>query len=233
MEKNLDLLLSVPLFRDLSHKELERIWDISIHHLYSKKQIIFVEGDETTAIYFIQDGFVKTYKTDVNGHEHIVSLLQPGDMFPHTGFFNSQYPATAEAITDTHLIVIPVRLFEELMISTPTIAVKVMRVMSEKILELQEQLQELTGHDVQNRGLTFLLKLAEKYGENINGAVHINIPMTHQEFASAIGTTRETVNRLLNRLRKEGLVEMGRNKFIIRNYDALKQRCHNGMGGTS
>jgi CRP/FNR family cyclic AMP-dependent transcriptional regulator len=101
-----------------------------------------------------------------------------------------------------------------------------MRVMSEKILELQKQLQELTGHDAQNRGLSFLLKLAEKYGENINGSVHINIPMTHQEFASAIGTTRETINRLLNRLRKEGLVEMESNKLIIHDYDALKQRCH-------
>jgi CRP/FNR family transcriptional regulator, cyclic AMP receptor protein len=227
MEKNLDLLRSVSLFRDLSHEELERIWDIATHRHYNKKQIIFVEGDRKTVIYFIQDGLVKTYKTDENGHEHIVSLLQTGDMFPHTGFFNSSpYPATAETITDTHLIAIPVNVFEELMISTPTIAVKVMRVMSEKILELQKQLQELTGHDAQNRGLSFLLKLAEKYGENINGSVHINIPMTHQEFASAIGTTRETVNRLLNRLRKEGLVEMERNKLIIHDYDSLKQRCH-------
>ncbi|WP_245739699.1 helix-turn-helix domain-containing protein [Thermoflavimicrobium dichotomicum] len=74
--------------------------------------------------------------------------------------------------------------------------------------------------------MSFLLKLAEKYGENINGTVYIDIPMTHQEFACAIGTTRETVNRLLNRLRKEGIMEMGRNKFIIRDYNALKQHCH-------
>lgn len=226
MEKKIALLNSIPLFRNLSLEELERIWDIAIHHQYDKKQIIFLEGDKTSAIYFIQDGLVKTYKTDENGHEHIVSLLQSGDMFPHTSFFKSHYPATAETIIDTHLIAIPIKLFEELMTSTPTIALKVMRMMSEKILELQEQLQELTGHSVQQRGLIFLLKLAEKYGENKNGTIYIHIPMTHQEFACAIGTTRETVNRMLNRLRKEGLVEMGRNKFVIRDYHALKERCH-------
>ncbi|WP_124726778.1 Crp/Fnr family transcriptional regulator [Staphylospora marina] len=227
MTENLDLLRSVSLFQELSDEELERIREIASHRRYNKKNIIFVEGDKKTAIYLIQDGIVKTYKTDENGHEHIVSLLQSGDLFPHTGFFHSSpYPATAETITDTRLIAIPVHEFEELVISTPAIAIKVMRAMSEKIWELQTKLQELTGHDAQHRGLFFLLKLAENYGETLNGSVHINIPMTHQEFASVIGTTRETVNRLLNRLRKEGLVEMKRNKLIIHDYDALKRRCH-------
>ncbi|WKL04931.1 cyclic nucleotide-binding domain-containing protein [Paenibacillus amylolyticus] len=54
---------------------------------------------------------VKAYKTDENGHEQIVSFLKTGDMFPHTGFLTHPYPATAEAITPTELLAIPVRLF--------------------------------------------------------------------------------------------------------------------------
>lgn len=54
------------------------------------------------------------------------------------------------------------------------------------------------------------------------GNMHINNPMTHQEFASTFGTTRETVTRLFNQLRKENLLETPRSGFVILDYEALK-----------
>jgi CRP/FNR family transcriptional regulator len=178
-------------------------------------------------VYFILDGLVKAFKTDENGNEHIVSFLKTGDMFPHTGFFNQNpYPATAEVIVDTQLLAIPVRSFEQLLTSIPAISIKLMRAMSEKIRELQGKLQELTGNDVQDRGLLFLLKLAENYGTLRNGFVYIDVPMTNQEFADTIGSTRETVNRLINQLRKEDILETSRSGYVILDYDALKNWSH-------
>jgi CRP/FNR family transcriptional regulator len=227
MAENIEILRLVPIFRELTNEELERVWDISIQRLHRKRTVIFTEGSDKEAVFFIQDGLVKTFKTDENGNEHIVSFLKTGDMFPHTGFFNSNpYPATAEAIVDTRLLAIPVRSFDQLLTDTPMMAIKVMRVMSEKIKELQEKLQQLTGHDVQDRGISFLLKLAENYGTVKDGHIHIHLPMTHQEFANVIGTTRETVNRLINQLRKEDILEPHRDGFIIRDFEALKNWSH-------
>lgn len=228
MKDKIDMLGMVTLFRDLTHEELERVIGIAIQRTYRKKTVVFTEGSDKEAVFFIQEGLVKAFKTDENGHEHIVSFLKSGDMFPHTGFFNQNpYPATTETVVNTQLLAIPVRSFEQLMMDTPAIAIKVMRVMSEKIKELQEKLQELTGHDVQDRGLSFLLKLAENHGtENKDGTLRINIPMTHQEFANAIGTTRETVNRFMNQLRKEGIIDPHRNGYAILNYEALKNWPH-------
>lgn len=129
---------------------------------------------------------------------------------------------------DTRLLAIPVRSFEQLMMKTPSIAIKVMRVLGEKIRELQEKLQDITGHDVQDRGILFLLNLAENYGKvkNGDGAVHIDVPMTHQEVANAIGTTRETVNRLFNQLRKDGILESNRHGMIIYDMEDLQNRAH-------
>jgi len=227
MKEKIEALRLVPLFRDLTQEELERIWEIAIQRCYRKRTAIFTEGSDKEAVYFIQDGLVKTFKTDQNGHEHIVSFLRTGDMFPHTGFFNqTPYPATAEAILHTQLLAIPVQSFEKLIMDTPAIAIKVMRVMSKKIRELQEKLQEITGHDVQDRGLLFLLKLVENYGTVKNGIVHVDAPMTNQEFANTIGTTRETVNRLINQLRKEDILEPHRNGYTILDYEALKNWSH-------
>jgi CRP-like cAMP-binding protein len=210
------------IFRDLNAQEMERVLEICIQRQYRKKTTIFHEGDTKEAVFFIQDGLVKTYKTDENGHEQIVSFLKAGDMFPHVGFFNANpYPATAETLVDTQLIAVPLRSFEHLLLSTPTIAVKVMTVLANKIIELQNKLQEFTGQDVNNRALSFLLHLADKHGEIKGDTVHIDLPITHLEFANSIGTTRETVNRLLNTLRKENIIETHRNGFIILDFDAL------------
>ncbi len=223
MKNELEILRKVPLFRDLTDEELEQIQAITIQRSYRKRTVVFTEGDDKEAVYFIQDGLVKAFKTDENGNEHIVSFLHAGEMFPHTGLFNQHpYPATTEVIVDTKLLAIPVRSFEQLLVRIPEISIKVMRGLSTKIEELQRKLQELTGNDVQDRSVSFLVTLAEKHGTLKDGAIHINVPMTNQEFASTIGTTRETVNRMINHMRKEGIIETDRNGYIIQDIERLK-----------
>jgi CRP/FNR family cyclic AMP-dependent transcriptional regulator len=217
------MLKLVPLFHDLNAQELERVEEITMQRFFNKKTVIFTEGSDKEAVFFIREGLVKAYKTDENGHEQIVSFLKTGDMFPHIGLFNRDpYPATTEAIVNTYLLAIPVRLFEQLLVNTPSIAIKVLRVMDAKIKELQEKLQAFTGQDVNHRALSFLLKLAEQHGEKEGNTVYIELPITHQEFANAVGTTRETINRLLNQLRKDDIIQTERNRITIYNIEALK-----------
>jgi CRP/FNR family transcriptional regulator len=224
MTETIQILKSVPLFRNLVPEELARIADIVIQRIFSKKSVIFIEGSDKEAVFFIRSGLVKTYKTDENGHEQIVSFLKEGDMFPHIGLFNKNpYPATAETIVDTVLLAIPVHQFEHLLMDTPSIAVKTLGVLGDKIRELQEKIQEMSGQDVNQRAVSLLVKLAEQHGVNKNGHIHIEVPLTHQEFASTVGTSRETINRLLNHLRKEQIIDVERSRVIVLDLDALIQ----------
>lgn len=218
------VLRLVPIFRDLDEEEMDRIAKIAITRFVRKKSIIFIEGYDKEAVYFIQDGLVKAYKTDEEGNEQIVSLLQTGDMFPHTGFFNQEpYPATAETLVDSYLVAIPVQAFEQLILEMPTISMKVIDVMGAKIRELQQKLQQFAGHNVNGRILSFLLQLADKHGERKGTHIHIDLPVTNQELANSIGTTRETVNRLLNQLKKQKILQSNRSEIVILDIEALKQ----------
>lgn len=219
-------LSRVPLFRELNQEELQRLELISSIRHYSKKTPVFYEGAEREAIYFVLRGLVKTFKTDENGHEQIITILKTGDLFPHTGFFDgAPYPATAETIGDSRLLSIPVRPFEQLILSVPSISIKLMRVMSSRIMELQQRLHDFTGHDAAERVVLFLMKLAEDYGRvDDQEAVRIAIPLTNQELANAVGTTRETVNRLVSLLRKEGLLIADRTGFTIPDKEKLLRR---------
>lgn len=213
----------IDMFQDLSAAELDELSRTAIERSFPKKTIIFHEGSEREAVYFIAEGLVKTYKTDENGHEQIVSFLREGQMFPHTGFFDtSPYPATAETIVNTMLLAVPVQSFERMLIKHPSMAVKIMRVMSRKIQELQVKLQEISGQDVHERTLSFLLNIAEHYGTRNEAGIRVAVPMTNQDIANAIGTSRESVNRLLNQLRKEGIIEKDRRGFVIHSIDSLR-----------
>lgn len=227
VETNQQFLGKTPLFHDLTEQELERVAEIAISRNIPRRNIVFSEGSEKESVYFIKKGLIKTFKTDENGHDQIVSFLSAGDMFPHIGLFNPHpYPATAEAIVDSRLLAIPVSQFESLMLSTPSIAIKMMTVMGDKIRELQEKIQGLTGQDVKHRVITLLLQLADQLGKNKGNICVIDLPMTNQEFANSVGTTRETVNRLLSQLNKEELLEAGRNRILIFDMRRLREQLN-------
>src|SRR5690625_5244199 len=130
-------LQGFPLFKNLSDFEIEPIIDIAMRKVYQDGTHIFMQGDELTNVYFIQEGLVKIYKTDINGKEQIVNILQSGDMFPHQGFFRQDnYPAHAEAINEIVLFYIPIKAFEDLLIMHPEISIKIFRVLGDIIVEI-------------------------------------------------------------------------------------------------
>lgn len=221
-----EILYRVPFFRELDEQEWNKIHDIAFRKSFACRTLIFRQGEPREAVYFICKGTVKIYKLDRDGNEQIINLLTAGDMFPHVGFFDgAPYPATAEVLEPAELLVIPIKAFEQALLETPTIAIKVMRVMGQKLLDLQAKLLELTMHDVHQRLISILLRLTAKHGKQEGGTIELTLPLTHQELANMAGTTRETVNRLLNQLKKEGILQIDRKKITLLQPDALRRRA--------
>src|SRR5687768_11142473 len=87
-------LSDVPLFKELSDEELEPFIKIALTRFYKQKMYVFMQDDPLDRVFFIHSGKIKIYKTDFSGKEQIVSVLEPGEMFRHAGFFrNGNFPA--------------------------------------------------------------------------------------------------------------------------------------------
>lgn len=225
MSTKLPFLRKIQLFVELDEQELSRLDEITLKRTYRKNAHIFMEGEPRQAVFFIQKGIVKIYRIDPDGNEQVVSFLKEGDMFPHTGFFDAMpYPANAIVVEATELFVIPVNAFEQLILDMPSIAIKLMRVMGQKIRELQSKLYEFVTQDVNRRIVSFLIRMAGEHGQNENGSIRIDIPLTNQEFANMVGTTRETVNRVMNHLKKNGIIEMSRSSIVILDFEGLLKK---------
>ncbi|AQS55778.1 Crp/Fnr family transcriptional regulator [Novibacillus thermophilus] len=218
-----ELLQNIPLFNELTYTELKHLTSITSIRTYEKHTLVFVEGETREAVFFIRAGMIKTYKVDEEGNEQVISLLQKGDMFPHVGFFDdSPYPATAEVIERAELLVIRIDDFDQLLMEKPKIAIKVMKMMGQKIFQLQERLQELISSDVFRRVVHTLLRLADEYGEQKGDGIFIGLPMTNRDFANMVGTSRESVNRVLNQLKKRQLLDIDRKGILIYDLEALR-----------
>lgn len=205
------------IFQGLSNEELESFASIAKYRSYNKKSHVFLHGDPITNIYFICQGTVKIYRTDTQGKEHIVNVLNKGSMFPHQGFFRQdKYPAHAEAIDNLDLISIPLQLFEDLLLTHPEISIKIFRVLGEIIVDLQARLDEKILHTTYEQIMLLLLRLVKKHGVKLEDDLYrIATPFTNNELANMIGSSRETINRTLSKLKKIGYIESDKERYML------------------
>ncbi|WP_138416469.1 Crp/Fnr family transcriptional regulator [Aquibacillus sediminis] len=218
------LLQKVPLFKDLTDEEMKPIIELAQTRAYRKGTHIFMQGDPLTNVYFIHEGTIKIYKTDIHGKEQIVNILQPGQMFPHQGFFRQDdYPAHAEVSQDAVLIYIPIQKFETFLINHPEISVKLFRVLGDLIVDLQKRLGEQILHNTYEQIVMLLLRLTDSHGiETDDGKYKLKTNFTNRELANMIGSSRETISRTLTQLKKQNLITTQQSGDILIDKDALE-----------
>jgi CRP-like cAMP-binding protein len=221
------LLHSFTIFKELTDDELQPIIDISQTRSFEPRTHVFMQGDPLDRVFFIHSGKVKIYKTDFNGKEQIVSVLKDGDMFPHVGFFRKgDFPAHAEVLEPSSIVVIPIANFEQILVKYPEVSIKLFRVMGEKIIDLQERLEEQILSNTYEQIIKLLLRLSHNHGvpmDNSEEKLLITTPFTNRELANMIGSSRETVSRTLNQLKKKDLLNTNAEGFYIIEIEKLKE----------
>jgi CRP/FNR family transcriptional regulator len=107
----------------------------------------------------------------------------------------------------------------------PLISLKLTKWVDRQLQEVQVRLEELLFKDVPTRLARVLLRLAEEHGEPTPEGVLIDLPLTHQELAELIGSTRETTSLTLGAFTREGLLTRQRRRFLVHDVAALRQRA--------
>lgn len=222
------VLSEFTLFRDLTDYELGKIADIAITREWKKQSHVFLQGDPLENVYFIYDGKVKVYKSDIHGKEQIVAMMKKGEMFPHVGFFRKgDYPAYAEVLELSTLIAVPISKFESVLIENPELCIKVFKVLGEKIVDLQNRLEEQILNNTYEQIVKLLIRLAQKHGKELeDGTILLKSEFTNKDLANMIGTTRETISRTLTKMKKDELIEADDNGHMIVDIDVLLEEIN-------
>lgn len=218
-----EYLKHLPVFEELAPADLAAISRVTLERRYKKNMIIFMEGEPGEGFHYVKSGKVKIIKVSQDGREHIINILGPGEVFAEVLLFNpGPYPATAVALEDSVIGIIKNSDLESVVAGNARIALHIIRVMSKKLLHAQMKIKTLALSDTFSRTAQILIRLSQQYGRAVAGGVEIDLEMTRQDLASLIGTTRETVSRVLNSMRKDKVLQFADQKIIILD----EQRLH-------
>lgn len=222
--QQIEQLKKVPFFGGLSDEDLKLISDLMQVKKYARGSVIFFEGDPGEALFVIRQGRVKISKSTADGREQILHILKDGDVFAEVVLLDQgPYPATAEAVEDTTVSLLYSTDMERLLYSHPVMAVKLLRLMSKRLRQSQLLIRDLALHDAYGRMASLLLRFAYREGEKSKDGTVLDLALTRQDMANMIGTSRETVARILSRFQKDGILKLDRQKIIIRDEEKLRE----------
>jgi CRP/FNR family cyclic AMP-dependent transcriptional regulator len=213
-----DVLKRVPLFNDLSEAELDRFAEVTREREYPRNSVILFEDDPGDALYIVSAGQVKVVLIGEDGREVILSVLGDGDFFGEMSLIDDE-PRSAHVIAmkDSHLIVLRRDDFQAQLQQHPSVALKLLRVLVQRLRRADQKIGSLVLLDVNGRVAQLLLDLGEE-----SGGPRITRKLTHHTIAQMIGSSRETVSRAMRELVERGLIEVSRREITIINGDALR-----------
>lgn len=220
---DLGILKTIPLFSELSEKDLQKIVRVASKQKYHKDNLILIEEEVGSSMFIILDGRVKISRISDDGREVILSILSEGDFFGEMSLLDGQTrSANVTAVDDSELLVIRREDFLQILFDYPQIAINLLKELAQRIRKGDEHIKSLSLQDAKGRVANTLLRIAEDYGVFRMGQVEINELPLQQDLANMAGTSRETISRVIKSLMQQGYLKKERGKIIIIDYENFK-----------
>jgi CRP-like cAMP-binding protein len=216
------LLSRVPLFAGLAVNALQEITRDARIRSAESGETFFEEGDPATSFFVVRRGSVKLTQLSPEGHLVVLRLIGAGEAFGGVSAFGGDtYPVGAQAITQVVAFEWPGTVMAALMERHPRLAMNAVRFVAARLHDLQVRYRELATEKVERRVARALVRLVQQSGRRVDGGVLIDLPLSREDIAQMTGTTLFTVSRLMSRWEEDDIVEVGRQRMVIRKPHAL------------
>lgn len=202
----------IELFQGLDERELRALEENSRVKNVPKNVVIINEGDETDSLYVVLEGSVKIFLTDDQGHEVIVSMSGAGGFFGELALLgHNRRSASVMSVEPSRFAVMPGAIFLEYMGRFPRLAMNMAANLARRLKITTESVRSFALFGAYQRLTDLLSRLAEDH----DGKRVISELPTQQTLASMIGSSRETVNRILKDLATGGYLSVEEKSMII------------------
>jgi CRP-like cAMP-binding protein len=210
----IESLRTLPLFSALTELDLAQIASHVIERRYPRNTTIVEEGLPGDYMYVIREGRVKVTKLSEDGREKILELLEGGDFFGEMALLDREpRSASVKTLEPARLLALSRADFLDVLRRNPDVAVAVIQELSRRLRWADEQTSALSFHRVKDRAQALLRRLAREPRES--GAWMATNPITHQQIAEMIGTSRETVTRVVKELKQEAWLRQDGKRYLV------------------
>jgi len=211
-----EVLRTVPIFSELSDEDIASLAHLALRKRYPKDTVVFFENEEGDFFFTILEGRIKVTILGDDGREVILSVLGPGDFFGEMALLdNEPRSATAIAVEESELLSLHRTDFQSVLNENKSITSALIRVLSARLRRANHQISTLALLDVYGRVARVIVDMAREEGKRLRDGRIAFRRATHQEIANRIGTTRETVTRMLKDLERQGLIHVEGKEIVV------------------
>ena len=211
-----ELLRTVPIFSELADSDIASLAKLSSRRRFPKDTVVFFENEEGDTFFMILEGRIKVTILGDDGREVILSMLGPGDFFGEMALLdNEPRSATAIAAEETELLSLHRTDFQTVLTDNRSITTALIKILTGRLRRANHQISTLALLDVYGRVARVIVDMAREEGRRLRDGRIAFRRATHQEIANRIGTTRETVTRMLKDLERQGLIHIEGKEIVV------------------
>jgi CRP/FNR family transcriptional regulator len=211
-------------FCDLPKPSIEALEKIKYASAFPQGAVLFVEGQAPRGVYIVCNGRVKLSTTSRDGKTLILRIAQGGEILGlHATVSGKPYELTAETLQPCQLDFIKRDDFLKFLQNHGDACLNAAQHLSQNCQSAYEMIRSLgLSHSVSEKLARLLLEWASD-GETTKDGIRIKVALTHEEIAQLIGTSRETVTRVLGEFRDKQLAQLRGSTLLIRDKAALER----------
>ncbi len=222
-------LAQIPFFRDASELDFERFNRRCTWKKFDESECIIDYEDKTSDVYFIISGDVRMLIRTASGKEVILAEARTGQYFGElAGIDGAPRTANVSALTRAELCIMPSTVFREIVFASPTCCDKVLRLLTNRVRELDARLAEHSIFDLKHRLYSELMRLSLPRHGHVGQRI-VSPPPFHHVVAARIGCRREQITRELTTMAAEGLLEKNRGGLVLLKPHVLQSRIAQAM----
>lgn len=213
-------LQNFEFLRGLEDETLRELARGALWKVFPEDSVIFWEGDTQTHLYFLQYGWLKVIKSSPEGREQVLRFLGPGEIFNEIGVFARRAnPATAVALEECGIWLIPRKALEDILVQYPRTALQIMENMAGRFADLVTLAADLSLRTVESRLAKLLLEQSE------GDVIERRRWTTQTELAAHLGTVPDVLSRIMRELTRQGLIETDRQQIRILDRAGLSRKA--------
>jgi CRP/FNR family transcriptional regulator, cyclic AMP receptor protein len=210
----------------LAPEEVEWLKRAGVLRHFESGTALFHEHQPSDRVMLLTKGRVKIASATDDGRESVLAFRGPGEVLGELSAIDGQpRSASVLAVDDVEAIVIPAHDFRAFLERTPRATLWLLTRVIARLREADRKRAEFGASDTIGRVAARLVELAERYGQPTDVGVRIDLPITQEELASWVGSSREGVNKALHTLRELGWVGTERRAITVVDIEALRRRA--------
>jgi CRP/FNR family transcriptional regulator, cyclic AMP receptor protein len=215
---------SVNLYKILCPVKLNAVQGNHSFLSFKKDDLIYFENQEADTIYFVAKGRVKIFYQNEQQEEVVKSILSSGEIFGELALADEEKRSDFARALDNDTTICAWKLddIRHLMQDDKELSFKIVKLLGLRLFKLQRKFDLLVFKDTRTRVIEFLKDAAEWKGKKVGTETLIMTPLTHQDIASLVGLSRQSVTTTLNDLKKENQIYFDRRRILIRDIAALQ-----------